>query len=281
MTTAEALAILGLSERVTRSEVRRAYRNLVKVWHPDRFAADARLQDEAHARLASINSAYEFLSSEWKRPAPRRSSSRQSRSENSSAAGLRLALYGVALIVATVIAMALGIDVGTRFGSHAALNTTGDARDRVAAQAPAPKAEVPSGPLPSRPENGAILHAPKSRGLGVLQISNGMNMDAAVILVPLAGEIDVHAIYVRAGEHGRLSEIAPRAYRLRFMLGHTWRGEDFGVDTDFKELANLVTFRELDSETGQEFEEMSLTLNAVEDSNARTKRVAPFRLLLP
>ena len=107
-----------------------------------------------------------------------------------------------------------------------------------------------------------------------------MSTDAAVLLVPLADEMDVHAIYVRAGERGQLSEIAPRAYRLRFMLGHTWRGEDFGVDTDFKEFANLVSFRELDTESGHEYEEMSVTLNAVEDSNARTKRVPPFRLAL-
>ena len=65
MTISEAFAVLGLKGRVTRSEVRNAYLDLVKVWHPDRFGTDPRLQAKAQAQLKAINAAYGFLASDW------------------------------------------------------------------------------------------------------------------------------------------------------------------------------------------------------------------------
>jgi hypothetical protein len=65
MTVSQALAVLGLQGQVTKGEVRRAYLDLVKVWHPDRFAADPRLQAKAQAQLKAFNAAYEFLSAGW------------------------------------------------------------------------------------------------------------------------------------------------------------------------------------------------------------------------
>jgi tetratricopeptide (TPR) repeat protein len=41
--------------------VKQAYRNLVKIWHPDRFFHDPALQRKAHERLREINEAYERL----------------------------------------------------------------------------------------------------------------------------------------------------------------------------------------------------------------------------
>lgn len=65
MTVSQALAVLGLQGNVTQGEVRRAYLDLVKVWHPDRFAGDARLQAKAQAQLKAINAAYDLLSAAW------------------------------------------------------------------------------------------------------------------------------------------------------------------------------------------------------------------------
>jgi len=42
-------------------EVRHAYRELAKVWHPDRFGDDAKLRGRAATKLAEINAAYERL----------------------------------------------------------------------------------------------------------------------------------------------------------------------------------------------------------------------------
>jgi hypothetical protein len=41
----------------------RDYKDLVKVWHPDRFCDDPRLQQKAEEKLKQINAAYEFLKS--------------------------------------------------------------------------------------------------------------------------------------------------------------------------------------------------------------------------
>lgn len=52
---------LELAPGATFAEVKRAYRTLVKRWHPDRFAADAERQQQALERFYAITSAYATL----------------------------------------------------------------------------------------------------------------------------------------------------------------------------------------------------------------------------
>lgn len=60
--------ILELDRGATKSEVKQAYRELVSVWHPDRFSDNSRLRYKAEGKLREFNEAYErvlsFLSSE-------------------------------------------------------------------------------------------------------------------------------------------------------------------------------------------------------------------------
>lgn len=56
-----ALNILELPPSATREDVRRAYRELAKVWHPDRFQGDERLRQKAEGKLKDINEAYRVL----------------------------------------------------------------------------------------------------------------------------------------------------------------------------------------------------------------------------
>jgi len=51
--------ILGIEGGASRAEVKQAYRDLVHVWHPDRFAQNPRLQKKAESMLKEINAAYE------------------------------------------------------------------------------------------------------------------------------------------------------------------------------------------------------------------------------
>ncbi len=52
---------LGLQPGASATELRRAYLRLVKQWHPDRFAHDARRQSIAQEKVKAINEAYTFL----------------------------------------------------------------------------------------------------------------------------------------------------------------------------------------------------------------------------
>jgi len=52
--------ILELEQGASQPEIKRAYRDLAMVWHPDRFS-NPRMQQKAEARLKQINAAYEFL----------------------------------------------------------------------------------------------------------------------------------------------------------------------------------------------------------------------------
>jgi PEGA domain/DnaJ domain len=55
------LKILGLAPGATEEAVRQAYRDLVKVWHPDRFGSDPRLREKAEERLRELNDAFTHL----------------------------------------------------------------------------------------------------------------------------------------------------------------------------------------------------------------------------
>jgi DnaJ domain len=59
--TTQAYGVLGLAPGATPDEVKTAYRDLVKVWHPDRFSDNDRLREKAQRHLQLYNEAYEVL----------------------------------------------------------------------------------------------------------------------------------------------------------------------------------------------------------------------------
>lgn len=61
MTTAEAYRLLEIGPDASDGDVQHAWRDLTKVWHPDRFAHDAGLQQKAQEKLKAINEAYETI----------------------------------------------------------------------------------------------------------------------------------------------------------------------------------------------------------------------------
>ena len=61
MTTEECFQTLGIGPEASDEEIRRAYLDLAKVWHPDRFESDPRLRRVAGEKLRRINEAYQLL----------------------------------------------------------------------------------------------------------------------------------------------------------------------------------------------------------------------------
>src|SRR5437870_6950361 len=59
--TAEAYRTLDLQPGADVGLVRQAYRVLVKVWHPDRFGNDPKLQAISDEKLKGINASYEAI----------------------------------------------------------------------------------------------------------------------------------------------------------------------------------------------------------------------------
>lgn len=56
--------ILEISPEASLEEIKRVYRDMVAVWHPDRFSNNPRLQSKAEKKLQEVNLAYNFLLSQ-------------------------------------------------------------------------------------------------------------------------------------------------------------------------------------------------------------------------
>ena len=61
MNLKQCLKILELENIGSLSEAKRAYKDLVRVWHPDQFQSNPRLKQKADQKLRQINLAYKFL----------------------------------------------------------------------------------------------------------------------------------------------------------------------------------------------------------------------------
>ncbi len=69
MNIQQCFELLEINQDATISEIKQAYRDLIRVWHPDRFSNNVRLRDKAGEKVKEYNAAYErllsFLSSEY------------------------------------------------------------------------------------------------------------------------------------------------------------------------------------------------------------------------
>jgi preprotein translocase subunit Sec63 len=96
-------AVLNVPRSATPSEIRAAYQNLVKRYHPDLHQGNP-LEELASARLAEINRAYEILSDATRRAAYEAGSAvPRSGTPVASAMGKRLILGAIFLLVVPLV----------------------------------------------------------------------------------------------------------------------------------------------------------------------------------
>ncbi len=57
----DSYKVLELEPGASPEETKRAYRDLVQIWHPDHYSHNSRLQQKAEEKLKKINAAYEYL----------------------------------------------------------------------------------------------------------------------------------------------------------------------------------------------------------------------------
>ena len=63
MNREEALHTLGLEDGASESDIKTAYREMVQILHPDRFASNKKLQDRSTEQFKRLQEAYECLTS--------------------------------------------------------------------------------------------------------------------------------------------------------------------------------------------------------------------------
>jgi len=234
MTRTEALRIFDLDDHRTPEEVRAAYRELVKVWHPDRFAHDPVLRAKADRRLQDINRAYAVLqdgaeaveppqgptppphaTTPTHAPTPRTAAQSSPRPGNRS--GSTRARWSVGLLV--IVGLFTGAAV-----VGIVVKVLGPTQ-----QAPAP-----------RPISGTDLLAAPLTGDGSLVVMNADGRDAVLVFV--ASGLPTRAVYIRAGERLQMLDVAPGAHHIWVAAGQGWSRDHFATDQMFQEIEQPLTF---------------------------------------
>lgn len=64
----EAFRILEVNQSASWEEVKQTYREMVKVWHPDRFHNDEKFKTRATRKIQDINAAYKVLEAHYHAP---------------------------------------------------------------------------------------------------------------------------------------------------------------------------------------------------------------------
>ena len=237
MTRGEALRIFQLDDRRTAEEVRATYRELVKVWHPDRFTNDPDLRAKADRRLQEINCAYAVLQDRADTVEPRRYTTSPWRASPTQASPPHSADHSTPRSMDESIPRSEGESTPARWSLALLVIIgllTGAAVVGIILMLvrPAQQAAAP------RPISGTDLIAAPLAGAGSLIVLNADGRDAVLVFVE-AG-VQTRAVYIRAGERLQMLDIAPGAYGIRITAGRGWTGDHFAADAMFQEIGPLT-----------------------------------------
>jgi hypothetical protein len=238
--------ILQVPASASADEIRQAYLDLVRVWHPDRFVSDPRLQKVAEEKLKEITEAYELLSAaEPKERSPGKPKVRIGANGLGSGLWLKAAGFGLLFLSLWFLAgpglSALMIPAdGRAFMNQEALRMTrrfgpdpaiasdgseglGSLRGRE------PKAGG-NAHRDLRPANGAdLLPRRNAGGLGELHVLNQSDLDCIVQVVSreTPGK-PLRAVYIRSAQDAIIYGLPPDVYRLRVAFGRDLNSSSVG-----------------------------------------------------
>ena len=297
MTESDALRILNLRPGCSVEQLRQAYLDLVKVWHPDRFHSDGRLTARAERELQEINEAYDMLQSRMTSPSesssppplPKVADARSTYSEPASftpasetvAASPSLAKtiamgIGLGLVIATAATLVVLMKGGGRSASTSAqpaAAVTPPASSPGRSRAPAERVAVASR---QRPESGTELLALRRSGGGSLVLNNASERDAVVALTTTSGR--ERAVYVRAGEQVTILNVATGTYRVQMMVGRDWASDRFTREVGYQELEEPVQFLETTDGNTTEFTKLTVSLQPIVAGMHGIRTARPFRI---
>lgn len=161
----------------------------------------------------------------------------------------------------------------------------------VAAPATVPTVAIEPRPTPRDPirlKNGTLVRRFKRKGLGKLEVNNGGDQDALVVLAGEGGQYGERgAIYVRAGSRATMSGVPTGVYTIAYEVGRDWNRERRRFNESSRRSAFEETARfderpyvDADGSSGTEFARFEITLHAVTGGNAKTVAADPSLLEL-
>jgi hypothetical protein len=222
--------VLGVKASASPEELKRAHRDLVQVWHPDRFTANPRLQKLAAAKLLEINQAYAVLRSGCvatdlaPEPEPVRSAPVEPRRT------LWQRLYPAVQTVGVAAAVFALIMAGRGFYALLNFKPTPLPEPIVIQQEhtePPPASmsarRVHTNPTETLLANGEEIIEPRGRaGVGRLTVTNQTEQDAVATLLDQSTGSTLRMVYVTSGMQARIDGIGPGIYRLSLESGSQW-----------------------------------------------------------
>jgi len=229
------LEVLGLAPGATEEAVRQAYRDLVKVWHPDRFGSDARLREKAEERLRALNDAFTHLQ-DYRAPEPGPASPRPSGTAARAAAGapsaralsisgrtattLILSCVAAAVVAWLALAIHRAADEPSRpsLESHAQDQTPAPPGRRPAPRAPIRRAEPPPGKSPATPTTGSLRVESQPTGARIVFDGEPVGETPLVVTDVTPGEHQVALDLAASGYKGWSSSVIVTAGREEKLL---------------------------------------------------------------
>lgn len=208
---------LHLKPSATRDQIRQAYLDLARVWHPDRFVNDERLRKVAEEKMIEISAAYQALVDLPKEavpgtepmrdggaPAPQVSRPAASASL-ALASDVRLRVAGGAAAIAVILSIVWWL-VPTGGASQSDARSGADL-PREASVERSPRLPSPARGIPAGRELAARA------GAGEIQIHNQTN-SAAILRISTAGAKDriLNTSTVPAGDVAILRNLSPESY---------------------------------------------------------------------